>query len=137
MTPSNEVVGWHAVLERCSDLLPLFERCELRLRATEVAQAMGLRSCAALHQLLAIRRLPPFSALRDWYYVVVLVDKFGLHKTTSGLGTLSAYVLQRGEDPRMYYRLVKRTTGHRWGEVQQLGVEWVRHTALQVWSPHL
>ncbi len=124
---------WDAVMCRCGEVLPLFQECRLSLRSPQAATKLGLTGREQLQKLLVNRRLPPFQLLRNWVYVVVLLDRF----TEREKEVLSSWALRRGEDPRIYYRLVQQTAGHRWSQTRCLGSEWARATALTVWAPHL
>lgn len=134
--PSAEIPtpAWELVMDRYRDLVTLFQGCQLGLLISGASRTLGLQDKAALRRVLENRRLPPFRSLRDWCYVVHLLDQFSRAYADD---TLGCWALRRGEDPRAYYRLVKRTTGHHWKEVQSMGGAWARATALSVWAPYL
>ena len=109
---------WTGVEERCGAIWVLLEECRLDLNAVRVARKLGHRDAASLQRSLRAKNLPPFSALRDWVYVVLLLNH-AEHDTS-----LAHLVLGRGEDPAMYYRFIARVTGRSWTELRGLGIAW-------------
>jgi len=122
---------WNLVLERIGDLRPLFDEVRLSLRQTQVAHLLALPNIDALRRVLRARRLPDFRLLRDWYYVVRMVER---SYEDDALGHWAMY---RGDCANVYYRFVERVTGLKWRVVRDHGVQWVRARALVIWAPFL
>lgn len=122
---------WAAIQSRWPELFDHFRECDLGLRAALLAPILGLESPHALETELRMRRLPPFRLLRNWCYLVRLLEE------NEHGETISALALTRGRDPAMYYRFVRRTSGLLWTESQDRGSDWARATALKVWSPFI
>ena len=124
--------NWAALMERCSDLLPLFADIRLKVREASAVDALRLASRKVLRQLLRSRKLPPFLVLRDWCYVVQLVDRFGLYEDSIG-----QWAMQRGEYASVYYTFVERVTDLRWTDLRRHGPLWARARALHMWHPYM
>ena len=122
---------WTSVMTACAPLLPAFANLRLSLRATEAARAMDLPNVTVLQRWLMMHHLPRFKELRDWYFVVAMVERF------DDEATLGKWAMRQGISPSSYYRHVFRVTGHSWSEVKALGVGWARVQALNAWSLHL
>jgi hypothetical protein len=125
------LLAWQALATRCGPLWRLLHDCRLGLTAGQAAITLGLKDPAELRKWLQSGRLPPFAYLRNWGYVVFLLER------PQGSASLAGMVLDRGEDPSMYYRFVKRVTGMPWRNVKAHGRLWAIATALQVWGPHV
>lgn len=122
---------WQSVMQRCVELAPMLASLRLKNTASKAAAVMGLDGPMALNRELQRRRLPPFGLMRDWCYVVKLVDRFGVDRS------LANWALHRGEYPAVYYQFVRRVTGLTWRELLNRGTEWAQHRALAVWAPYL
>ncbi len=134
-TAPHEVAGleilWRQVVDRCDGLWQLFSNCDLALTPSVAASRLGLFDSRFLDKWLMARSLPPFRRLRDWAYLAILVDGWSL-------GTaLSSFALRRGKDPAVYYRFIRRTARCTWQELTDRGGEWVKYSAIAVWSPYL
>lgn len=124
-------IEWQSVMARCHDLLPYFAELQLNVTATRVACSLGIARADALRALLIGRRLPPFRVMRDWYYIVRLVERFG------GGQSIADWALRRGDSPSVYYRLVRQVTGQPWRVVAARGPGDAKVHALRFWGPHL
>jgi len=122
---------WNLVRERIGDLCPLFDEIRLSLSQTQVARALALPNVGALRRLLRTRDLPDVRVLRDWYYVVRMVER--AHQGDA----LGHWTMHRGDCADVYYRFVETVTGLPWRVVRDHGVHWVRARALEVWAPYL
>lgn len=112
-------------------LMALLAACRLKLSAAGAARTLGFDSSASLQRWIRENDLPPFSLLRNWIYVIVL-----LKQQRNGV-SLAHWALEQDGDPAVYYRFVLRVTGQSWGRLKTLGCEWAVATANQVWSPFL
>lgn len=121
-------IVWETVLSRCGALIPLLMEVHLHLTAPKAALAIGLRDAKALRTELRRRRLPPFQDLRDWIYVVQLLERHANGEP------IARFAMRRGSYPHQYYRLVGRVTGLSWARVSELGVHWARQRALTIWN---
>ncbi len=128
----NIDAAWQSVMNRCVDILPLFRDVDLRLSALRSARLLGLPSVAALRRNLVAYRLPPFELLRDWSYVVHLVMHCG-----GQCESIAPWALRQDRAPSVYYRFVRRVTGHTWSKLRQMECGRTKSLALQAWSPHL
>lgn len=122
---------WAIVEQRMGDLCTVFRDLRLSRNATEVARAVALVSASDLDSELRRRRLPPYRSLRNWYLVVVLIDRLPEDRS------LCQIALNRAVDPSTFYRLARGVTGHTWTEVRALGPLWCRAQALSSWSAHV
>ena len=122
---------WDATLALCGDLLPYLAELRLSVSATQVATAMRLPNADALRRLLLKRRLPPFRVLRDWYYLVRMLERAERGEA------LGAWSMQRGDYADVYYRFVARLTGQRWGKLVQRGSAWAKAGAVAAWAPYV
>jgi hypothetical protein len=128
---------WLETLARMSELVPMLESIDLKLRATGVAKQLQLRDAAALRQWLAARELPPFQLVRDWYYVVALAQRFSAKPTaTTSSPTVSDWALCAGQSSSVYYSFVKRVTGDSWKTVRDAGSTASRRRALKIWEAY-
>lgn len=125
---SREDAEWAAVIADCAPLLPLWASVDLTLSSRRAAHALGLGDSDALRDWLRQRRLPPYQSLRNWYYMVRLVE-------LAEQGSLARWALSDERDPATYYRFVEREAGMSWSSVRRRGVRFVRARALAVWSP--
>ena len=119
------------MLSRSEELLPFFSDQRLSVSETQVAATLRLPNADALRRQLVARRLPPFGALRDWYYLVRMVERAerGEH--------IAQWAMHRGEYATVYYRFVSRLTGKGWRTIVERGSGWAKARALAVWAPHL
>lgn len=88
--------------------------------AEEVAAAAGFRNRYKLHRVLVSRGMPSLEQIAAWIRVVAWTADFEVHGLTP-----CRRALGQGLDPAPCYRTVKRITGRPWGEVSELGVQWV------------
>jgi hypothetical protein len=123
---------WQVVGDRCGNLEPVLAHGRLDLTMPEAATALGLPGARWLRRTIRDRGLPPFRLLRDWWLVVVL-----LQRREETAGALALHVLVGGRDPAPYFRLMRRTTGRTWLELCDLGSAWARGAALRAWAPFL
>lgn len=115
-------------MKRANEITPLFQDIRLSLSATSAAKSLGLKSAGALERMLADLSIPPFYSLRDWHYVVQLVDRFSASDTS-----IAHWSLARGEYPSVYYRFIRRVTRLTWNDVRLREPTWARENALQDW----
>jgi hypothetical protein len=128
-TPSSDDdAEWHKVIEACGPLPSLWASVDLTLSSRRAAHALGVRDSDALREWLRERRLPPYLVLRNWYYVVRLVE-------LAELGSLAQWALNDARDPATFYHYVERTTGLSWRTIRDAGVRPIRARALHVWRP--
>jgi hypothetical protein len=128
-TPSSDDdAEWHKVIEACGPLPSLWASVDLTLSSRRAAHAIGVRDSDALREWLRERRLPPYLVLRNWYYVLRLVE-------LAEQGSLAQWALNGERDPATYYRFVAREAGMSWRRVRRGGVQVVRTLALEVWLP--
>jgi len=128
-TPSSDAdTEWSMVMAACGPLPSLWASVDLTLSCRRAADALGVRNSDALRDWMRVRRLPPYRTLRDWYFVVRLVE------LAEG-GSLARWALMDARDPATYYRFVERVTGMTWGTIRRTGVGSVRVRALDVWRP--
>jgi hypothetical protein len=120
------------VADRCGNLEPVLAHGRLDLTMPEAATALGLPGARRLRRTILDRGLPPFRLLRDWWLVVVL-----LQRREETEGALALHVLVGGRDPAPYFRMMRRTTGRTWLELCELGSAWARSAALRAWAPFL
>lgn len=93
--------------------------------AESVSQFLGLHSRFALGRLLKRDGLPSLHHLAAWALVLSWVQR------AEGEGvSLCQLAFHSQRHPSACYRLVRETTGLRWGEVRALGSEWVRRQVL-------
>jgi hypothetical protein len=116
------------VMAACVPLPSLWASVDLTLSSRRAAAALGVRNSDALRDWLRERRLPPYRTLRDWFYVVRLVE-------LAEYGSLAQWALRDARDPATYYHFVERVTGMTWGTVRRGGVRSIRGRALDVWRP--
>lgn len=122
---------WTACLLRFADLLPFFASLRLKVSETQVARAMGLPNADTLRRLLRKRGLPPFRLLRDWYYVVVMVER-----AESG-NAVAKWSMHDGSYPDVYYRFAQHLTGMLWSMTVKHGSQGAKERALAAWAPHM
>ncbi len=123
--------AWAEVMQRCADLLPFFVETRLDLSATRVAIQMGVRRAQGLERMLRTRRLPPFRSLRNWIYIVQLVQR---HESGE---SVAHWAMQQGEYPTPYYRMVTKESGLLWSDVVGRGSAWCKAEGLRRWRPYL
>ncbi len=87
--------------------------------AEPLARRLGLHSRYQLWRILAHDGLPPLQELRSWIRIVGWV----LEWEQGGI-SLCRSALNRGIDPAICYRLVKRLTGMLWTRVRCRGLAW-------------
>jgi hypothetical protein len=126
--PLSVGADWDAVVAACGPLVTLWASVDLTLSARRAAVSLGLRDSNALREWLRERRLPPYLTLRNWYYVVRLLE-------VSERGSLARWALDGVRDPATYYRFAKRTTGMTWTAIWDEGPLSIRTRALAVWQP--
>ncbi len=102
---------WEVVRLASGSLWQHFVECRLGLSRKEAAQFLGFASGALLDRHLRDTGLPPFQMLRNWVYVVLLVEW-----NAAGV-SIAHWVLRRNGDPAVYYRFVPRVTTCSWTEV--------------------
>lgn len=115
-------------MRNAHDVVPLFQDIQLSLTATSAAKSLGLKSAERLERMLADRRIRPFYSLRDWHYVVEIVDRFSMSDTS-----IAHWALARGEYPSVYYRFVRRVTRLSWTDIRSREPTWTRENALRDW----
>ena len=120
---------WATAVGPIAELRELFASVALSICASDAAARVGLRDAAALGAWLVARRMPPFRVLRDWYYVVRLVE-------LSHTDSLCRWALSGGNAPEVSCRFVERVTGESWSTVRARGVAFARQRALDVWRPY-
>ncbi len=132
-TPNDDDVKrqWTACVARFADLLVFFATLKLSVSETQVALAMGLPNADALRRLLMKRELPPFSLLRDWYYVVIMLER------DEAGNAVANWSLEQGSYPDVYYGFAQRVTGLRWGLIKRRGSLWAKRRAVNAWGPHM
>jgi hypothetical protein len=121
---------WEHILAIAHDILPFLSDIRLSVTATQVASGLGLSSTEALGRLLHKRQLPRFTLLRDWFYVVTLVQQ------AEGGDSLAAWAMRREEYPDVYYRFIRRVTGFSWTIVQDRGCQWAKEQAIAELLPN-
>lgn len=124
MTKNPVSAEWTLLLEKLHPLSALWYDLDLAVSARKAALELGLQRSAVLDEWLRTRGLPQYQLVRDWYYVVRLLE-------LSEEVALSRWSLMRGRDPAMYYRLVTRVTRLSWTEVRDRGLPWARWRATQ------
>jgi len=112
----------------CAPLLPLWASVDLTLSARRAAHAMGLHDSDELRDWLRERGLPPYLLLRNWYYVVQLLE-------LAERGSLARWALEGARDPATYYRFSERTTGMTWKALRDAHRPSIRAHALDMWQP--
>lgn len=122
---------WESICTRFDDIVPLLRCLKLRTSAKDVAKHLNLLRHGDLKQHMRERNLPPFRILRDWFYLVELVQ------ISHGDQSLCGWALKRGEQPAVYYRFVRGLAGLKWGDVQTKGPDWAKRQALKIWWPYL
>lgn len=122
---------WDQVVQAVQNLWPMFAECRLGFSRAAAARILGFSSGQALDHDLRERPLPPFRVLRDWIYLVLLLEQ-----DARGI-SLSGWVTEQNGNPSTYYRFVHNLTGRTWGEVKKLGVAWARAEACRHWGPYL
>ena len=122
---------WERTVARFVDLLPFFADVRLSMSETQAAYGLGLANADALRRWLLKRHLPPYRVLRDWYYVVVMVER------ADARNALGRWTMERGDFANVYYRFVEKITGQPWRMIRKHGLCWVKARALAVWAPHL
>src|SRR5437879_985307 len=94
--------------------------------AAEVSEFLGLHSRFELSRLLKRDGLPSLRHLSAWALVLSWVER------AEGEGVSLCKIAFRSQrHPSACYRLVRETTGLRWGEVRALGSSWVRRRLLE------
>ena len=124
-------VCWDRVVQASGDLWPFLTECRLGLSRKAAARLLGFPSGDALDRDLQDRMLPSFPLLRNWSYVVLLTEADVAGRS------LWRFVLRQNGDPSMYYRFIRKTTGHTWQDVKSRGPGWTRSEACRMWSPYL
>lgn len=128
---SRVAFDWPCIIERCGPLWPLLIECDLALSRAGAARALGFANGAAFDRWLRAQALPPFRLLREWTYVVAVMD--GARQE----GSLARWSLQRGTYPEIFYRFVARVTGRSWRHARSQDVTWAVASAIQAWRPFL
>lgn len=118
-------VEWEALRTRCADILPYFAELRLNMSATRVAMGLGRGRADVLGRILTARGLPPYRVLRDWVYVVQLVERFPKGES------LAKEMARRGDDPSSYYHLVRRVSRQSWLRAQAEGSRRMKVRALE------
>jgi len=94
--------------------------------AAAVSRFLGLHSRFELGRLLKRDGLPSLRHLSAWALVLSWVER------AEGEGvSLCKLAFRSQRHPSACYRLVRETTGLRWGEVRALGSGWVRRKVLE------
>ncbi|WP_396215652.1 hypothetical protein [Gemmatimonas sp.] len=128
---------WSVTLQRLGPLQPILEQLSLRLTATGAARSIGLRSPSELRRWLTDRRLPPFQLLRDWYYVVRLIERFTPSENGSPFDvSLANWALREGKAPSVYYMFVLRVAERPWSVLRSSGPRIAKERALRMWDPY-
>ena len=121
--------SWSHALRDVESFVRIWAELDLRLSTHRAALLLGFRSSDALHEWLTTHDLPPYLVLRNWYYVVRLVE-------LSQQRSLAEWTLRGGHDPSIYYRFAKRVTGCSWSELRRLGAGWAKARAMEIWRPY-
>lgn len=130
MHPPDDVdARWEAKLRQLAPLLSAFDELRLGFNESDAARTLGVRDVRALRAWLAQQRLPPYRQLRDWYYIVQFVTRFG------GENSMTAWALRRGDPPRAYSRFVRQVTGRSWNELKRFSPKSVQKYVLALWTP--
>jgi len=119
---------WSYVARTCPAMLALFDSLDLRLSGERCARALGLPSGAALKRWLAVRHLPRFRTLRDWYYLTLIRSR------AEAKSSLAALAKERSEYPSILYRYIERIAGESWGSIHQLEEKEMRRRCVEVWT---
>jgi len=121
---------WKETLSRFTELHPLFAELRLDVTAKRAASHLGLADSRALSAWLRGRHLPPFKILRDWYFVVLMVER------DADGDAIARWTLHTGMNPSVYYNFVRACTQSTWTAVKVAGVLSAKQKALQIWSAH-
>lgn len=122
---------WDQVVQTAENLWPMVRECRLGFSRAAAARIRGFSSGQALDLDLRDRGLPPFRVLRDWIYLVLLLEQ-------DARGTpLGRWVADQNGNPATYYRFVRELTGLTWGQVKTLGVAWARAEGCRHWGPYI
>ena len=128
---------WSSIQQRLGPLQPILELLNLRLTATGAARSIGLQSPSELRRWLTERRLPPFRLLRDWYYLVRMVERFAPPGDGPPVDvSLSSWALREGKSPSVYYMFVLRVAERPWSILRGSGSRAVKERALRMWDPY-
>ncbi len=92
---------------------------------SRIERSLGLSGYRPLQGMLRRCKIPGFRLLRPWLVVLRL-----LHKTTAQRCTPCSLALRHCCDPAHWYRLVKKTTGLPWSEVERCGIRWIEKAAM-------
>ena len=123
---------WGQVVRASGELWDWLAECRLGFTRPVAARVLGHDSGDAHDEALRERNLPPFKLLRDWVYVVLLLER-----EERGQPSVHQWVRRQNGDPAMYYRFVKKVTGLPWREVKKRGSLWARKEACRMWGPYL
>jgi hypothetical protein len=119
---------WTMWSARIGPFQRVFDDVRLRLSAREAAHELQCVSRREFERLLRARGLPPYPTLRNWYYVIRLleIDESGV--------AISRWLLSRGRDPATVYRFVRRTTGTSWRALHRAGIATAKLRAMTTWD---
>lgn len=128
--PAAQVIEyqWCETLQRFADLQPLLADTRLRVTATHAAGYLGLPSSEALRSWLDARQLPPFKRLRNWYYLVALLERSERGEA------IACWALTRGENPAVYYKFARSVGGVPWTQLRKRGSTDAKRRALSLWA---
>ncbi len=122
---------WESVEVRMGDVARVLRELQLGKTADDIARSVGLSDARALRDDLVRKKLPPYRLLRNWYTVVVFVER------ALGARSLCSVALSLTDDPSKYYRLARVVTGRPWTDVIQRGLAACQTDALDAWRPYL
>lgn len=121
---------WSEYVARFSELHSLFADLRLNVTAKRAAAFLGLADSRALEHWLRKRRLPPFRILRDWYYLVLMLERDG------GGDAIAHWTLHDGTNPSVYYNFARKVSQSTWTSVKSAGILSAKEKAMQIWTAH-
>ncbi len=119
---------WRETIQRFAELRPLLDETRLGVTAKDAAEYLGLETEGALREWLKKRWLPPFKYLRQWYYVVQIVERWERGEAIAG------WALARGDNPSVYYKFVESVGRVKWTQLRARGSVDAKQRALSQWT---
>jgi hypothetical protein len=98
--------------------------------AESICHVIHVRNRHELARELRREGLPPCSTVAPWVRVLVQVLHWEMHGRPP-----HRLAYDRADDPSPIYRMIRRTTGLRWGELRSMGSRLVLELVVADWGP--
>jgi len=121
---------WAEFVPRFGELHQLFENTQLGITAEHAMAHLRLADSLAIKKWLEARRLPPFKLLRNWYYLVAMLER------AEAGDAIAAWALRQGKNPSVYYRFVLSLGGGTWEQWLARGSPDAKRRVLLLWSAY-